>query len=170
MGYLPRLARGCQAGVITAGVVEASFFVLDLVRLRPLATPAALSGGGLGSPGFTLDLSSASGIMDVSFAASQLVMLSMVHFAAFAIAGCVAAVTFDWTRPGGLFRRLGVVAVLSFAALLATTGWSGSIVTLYSVGGGLIVGMNLFAAVVLGTVLRAASMPESEGRLASANG
>lgn len=160
MSLLSRLAKGCQAGVITAGIVESSFFVFDLVRLRPLSTPATLSGAGPGSPGFTLDLSSVSGLMDVSFAASQLVILSLVHFAAFAVAGCIASLSFDWSRPGGLVRRFTVVGLLSVAALLATTGLSGSLVALSSVGAGLVLGMNLFAAVLLGTILRAASMPE----------
>lgn len=161
MSVFSRVAKGAQAGAITAGVIEASFFVLDLVRLRPLATPAALSGVGLGPAGFTIDLTNSPGVVDALWAGYQISMLSLAHFAAFAVVGVVAALTFDWTRPGGM-GRFAAVAVSCVAAFYATVGWSGSIVALESVGGGVILGMNLLATLILGAVLRVASMPEPE--------
>jgi len=163
MGSYARAARGAEAGAITAGAVEVSFFVLDLVRLRPLATPATLSGAGVTPGNLSLDLTSASGAVDVMWAGYQISMLTLTHFAAFALAGVVASFVFDWTRPGGL-ERFGVLAAICSVALLATVIVSSSLVALGSIGLWTILAMMLAAPAILGSILRVLATPDAAHR------
>lgn len=63
MPVYDRALRGVEAGAIAAGMIEISFFVLDLVRLRPLATPGVLSGASVAPGGFEFELQSFSGVV-----------------------------------------------------------------------------------------------------------
>jgi len=161
MGVYARIARGAEAGAITAGAIEASFFVLDLVRLRPLATPATLSGVGVGPGSLSLDLTSASGVVGSLWATYQISMLTLAHFVAFALAGAVASLAFDWTRSGDL-TRFGVLAAICSVALLGTVTVGSSLVVLGSIGVWTIAAMMLMAPTILGLILRTLSMPELE--------
>jgi hypothetical protein len=165
MRLYARVARGAEAGAVTAGAIEASFFVLDLVRLRPLATPATLSGAGVSPGNLSLDLTGASGAVDLAFAAYQIGMLTLAHLAAFALAGVVASLAFDWRRPGGL-ERFGVLAAICSVALLATVMVSSSLVALGAIGGWTILGMLLAAPMLMGSILRVLATPEGGARAA----
>ena len=166
MSLYARVVRGAESGAITAGAIEASFFVLDLVRLRPLATPATMSGAGVSPGNMSLDLTNASGAVDAAFALYQIGMLTLAHFAAFALAGVVASLAFDWRQPGG-FERYGVLAAICSVALLATVIVSSSLVALGSIGAWTILGMLLAAPAVMGSILRVLSMPEAEPEAAA---
>jgi len=159
MGLRARVTQGAEAGAITAGAIEASFFVLDLVRLRPLGTPAMLSGAGLTPAGFSIDLAGIPGAVDAIWATYQISMLSLAHFLTFAAAGIVASLAFDWRRAGGL-ERYGLLAGLCAVALLATVTASSSMGALGSLGFGTVVGMLLIAPAILGSLLRVLAMPE----------
>jgi hypothetical protein len=155
-----RIARGAEAGALTAAAVEVSFFVLDLVRLRPLATSATLSGAGVSPAGLSLDLTSVSGAVEALWVAYQLSMLTLAHFAAFATAGVVASLAFDWRRAGGL-ERYGIVAALCALALLATVYLTSSMGALGTIGMWTILGMMLMAPAIMGAILRMVSLPEA---------
>jgi hypothetical protein len=159
MGFSARVARGAEAGAITAGAIEVSFFLLDLVRLRPLATPATLSGAGVSPGAPSLDLTNVSGMVEALWATYQISMLTLAHFIAFAVAGIVASFAFDWSRSGGI-RRFGVLAAICLVALLATVAFSSSVVALGSVGVWIVLGMVLFSPAILGSILRVLSMPD----------
>ena len=169
MGLYARVVRGAEAGAITAGAIEVSFFVLDLVRLRPLATPATLSGAGVSPGSVSVDLTNASGAVDAAFALYQIGMLTLAHFTAFALAGVVASLAFDWRRAGG-FERYGVLAAICSVALLATVIVSSSLVALGSIGAWTILGMLLAAPAVMGSILRVLSMPEGDGATPAGGG
>lgn len=148
MRFSRRIAEGAEAGAIAAATVEVSFFVLDLVRLHPLATPEALSGASLGPGGAALDLEGLSGVISVIWAGYQLLTLTFTHFVLFAFVGVVASLLFDWSRPGRLLR-FGFVALMCTLAFFATVGISGSLVALDTVGIGWVIAMNVLGAAAL---------------------
>ena len=162
MGFYARVARGAEAGAITAAAIEVSFFVLDLVRVRPLATPNRLSGAGVSPAGLSLDLSDAAGVVEALWIGYQISLLTLAHFAAFAVAGVIAAFAFDWRHAGGL-ERYGIVAGLCALALLATVLFSSSVGALGSIGLWMILGMMIVAPAILGSILRVLSTPEEHG-------
>lgn len=159
MSLRARVARGAEAGAITAAAVEVSFFLLDLVRLEPLATPATLAGAGVSPASLSLDLTSVSGAVEGLWVTYQLSMLTFAHFAAFAAAGVVTSLAFDWSRAGSL-ERFGIVAAICSLALLATVSFSSSVGALGAIGVWMILGMMLIAPAILGSVLRVLSTPD----------
>ena len=63
MSKFRRAVRGAQAGAFAAAGVALAFFVLDLVRLQPLATPGFLSGAVLAPAGLQWDLTGMSDLI-----------------------------------------------------------------------------------------------------------
>ncbi len=161
MGIFGRALRGAEAGALAALGVALSFFVLDLIRLQPLATPGALSGAAFGPAGFQWDLTSFSGLVVGLSTAFRIATFTVLHFLAFALVGVLASFLFDWKRRVGL-KSLLAVAVLCTAAFSATAAVSGSVVVLESLGPVAVVAVNLFAAILLVGYLRLADMPEPE--------
>ena len=159
MSKLGRAVRGAQAGAIAAAGVALSFFVLDLIQLQPLATPGALSGAVYGPAGFDWDLTSVSGLLAGLSIAYRIATFTILHFLTFALVGVFASLQFDWKHRVGL-KPLLAVAVLCTLAFSGTVAASGSVVALESLGPVTIVGMNLFAAILLVGFLRLANMPE----------
>ena len=159
MGTYDRAVRGAQAGAIAAGGIALSFFVLDLIRFQPLATPGALSGAVLGPAGFELDLTSMSGLVAGLSTAYRIATFTILHFLAFALVGVLASLLFDWKHLAGL-KRLLAVAALCTAAFYGTVTVSGSVVALESMGPGTVVAVNLFAAILVVGYLHLANMPE----------
>ncbi len=155
MGKYDRAVRGAQAGAIAAGGIALSFFVLDLIRFQPLATPGAV----LGPAGFELDLTSMSGLVAGLSTAYRIATFTVLHFLAFALVGVLASLLFDWKHLAGL-KRLLAVAALCTAAFYGTVAVSSSVVALESVGPGTVVAVNLFAAILLVGYLHLANMPE----------
>jgi len=156
-----RVARGAEAGAIAAATVEASFFVLDAVRLQPLATPGALSGASLGPGGGALNLGDLSGVLSALWTSYQVLTLTATHFILFALVGVAASLLFDWSKPGRIVR-FGFVALLCTLAFFLTVAISGSTVALDSVGLGWVVAMNLLGAAALAGGLRLVSTSGSE--------
>lgn len=153
MNAYRRAVWGAEAGAIAAGTLELSFFILDLVRLQPLATPVVLSGMLPGPSGFVLDVTSASAVVDVVWAGYQIGLLTVVHFVTFGLVGVVVSLLFDWRQPFEAKRLLALAALCSIA-FFGTVAISGSIVALDSVGLVPVLGTNLLAAAVLGGSLR----------------
>jgi len=153
MGAYRRAVQGAEAGAIAAAALEISFFLLDLIRLEPLATPVVLAGVLPGPNGVVVDLTSFSGVIEGLWVASQLGMLTVVHFLTFGLVGVVASLLFDWSQPLEA-KRLLVLATLCSAAFFGTVALSSSVVALDSVGLLPVLGTNVLAAAVLGGSLR----------------
>lgn len=169
MGTYRRVVEGAEAGAIAAAVVELSFFVLDLVRLQPLATPAALSGVVPGPNGILVDLSSFAGVVDGMFASYQIGVLTAVHFLTFGLVGVVVSLLFDWRQPLEA-KRLLLLATLCSAAFFGTVAASSSVMALDAVGLLPVLGANVLAAVVLGGTLRLVCMVGPDVEELSAGG
>lgn len=163
MGAYRRAVLGAEAGAIAAASLEVSFFLLDLVRLRPLATPVVLAGVLPGPSGVVVDMTNFSGVLDALWVVFQLGELTFVHFFAFCVVGIVVSLLFDWRQPLEA-KRLLLLAVLCAGAFFATVAVAGSLVSLNSVGWIPIFGANVLAAAILGGALRfvAVSAPTEE--------
>lgn len=153
MGFYRRAAWGAQAGAIAAATLEVSFFLLDLVRLEPLATPVALAGVLPGPGGLVVDLTSFGGVADGIYAAYQIGLLTAVHFLTFGLVGVLVSLLFDWRQPFEA-KRLLVLVTLCSAAFFVTVAVSSSTVTLDTVGWLPVLGANMVAAATLGGSLR----------------
>lgn len=161
MGTYRRAVLGAEAGAIAAASLEVSFFLLDLVRLQPLATPVELAGVMPGPTGIVLDLTSFSGVVDALWAIYQLGTLTFVHFLAFCLVGVVVSLLFDWRQPFEAMRLL-LLAALCAGAFFATVALVGSVLSLGSVGWVPIFAANLLAAAILGGSLRLVAGAEAE--------
>lgn len=153
MGTYRRAIWGAEAGAIAAGTLELSFFILDLVRLEPLATPGALAGVLPGPGGLVVDLTNFAGIADGVWAGYQIGLLTAVHFLTFGFVGVVVSLLFDWRQPFEAMRLLAL-AVLCSTAFFATVAVSGSLVSIDSVGWLPVVLANVLAAAAMGGGLR----------------
>jgi len=153
MGIYRRAVWGAEAGAIAAATLELSFFVLDLVRLEPLATPVVLSGILPGPGGVVVDLTSLSGLIDLLWGGYQLTLLTAVHFVTFGLVGAAVSLLFDWRQPFEA-KRLLALATLCSAAFFGTVAVSGSLVALDTVGLLPILATNVLAAAALGGSLR----------------
>jgi hypothetical protein len=158
MGAYRRALLGAEAGAIAAAALEGSFFLLDLIRLQPLATPVVLAGVLPGPSLFVLDLSSYSGIANAGWAAYQIGMLTVVHFVSFGVVGVAVSLLFDWRQPLEA-KRLLLLATLCSLAFFGAVSVTGSVVALDSVGLLPILGTNVLAAAVLGGSLRLVATP-----------
>jgi len=165
MSKFGRALKGAEAGAIAAAGVALSFFVLDLMRFQPLATPGALSGAVYGPAGFDWDLSSVSGLLAGLSVAFRIATFTVLHFLAFALVGVFAALRFDWKHWTG-FKPLLAVAALCTVAFTATAAFSatvsglGLVVALEALGPVVIVGVNFLAATLLVGYLRLVHMPD----------
>jgi len=166
MGTYNRAVAGAEAGAFAAVSLEVSFFLLDAVRLTPLATPLALSGA-VPSPGeFFIDLTSVSGVLAALWMVYQVLKLTAIHLVTFGSLGVVLALLFDWSQPLR-FARVAAVTLLCMAAFFFTSALSGPVVALSAVGWPLVLGMNLLAAMILIGCLRLVSVPKAVARSAT---
>lgn len=156
-----RAIPGAGAGLFAAGLVAASFFVLDLIRLQPFATPGALSGAFPGPAGYAWDFTSLSGLVAVVGAAFQIATFTLLHFLAFSMAGVLVSFFFDGKNLAGLKPLLAATALCT-AAFYGTVAASSSLVAVRSVGPVVVVSVNFFAAILMVGYLRLAAMPEPE--------
>ncbi len=167
MSKFGRAVQGAEAGAIAAAGVALLFFVLDLMRLQPLATPGALSGAVYGPAGFEWDLSSVSGLLAGLSMAYQIATFTLLHFLAFALVGVLAALRFDWKHWGGFKPVLAVAALCTMAftatvVISATVSGLGLVVAFGALRPVVVVGVNLLAALLLVGYLRLANMPDPE--------
>ena len=82
---------GIQAGLLAGATVVGFFFLFDLVRLQPLATPIALSARVLGPSTLAIDAPVISQLVSVTVFAANILALTLLHFLAFTILGVGAA-------------------------------------------------------------------------------
>jgi hypothetical protein len=165
MNLLKRAGLGAEAGAIAAGGVAVFFFVFDLLRLDPLATPGALSGSTVGPGSISIDLTSLAGVAAALVTAADLAALTTVHLLTFSAAGAFAALLFDWGRGGGPTRGLAILGI-SAAAFYGTVVWSDVLGLLDTAGWGTMASIVLIAAVLLAGSLRIAFMPTPEDEVA----
>ncbi len=161
MDIFGRAIRGAEAGAIAAAGVALSFFVLDLIQFQPLGTPGALSGSVFGPAGMEWDLTTMSGLLAGLTTAYRIATFTVVHFLSFALVGVLASFLFDWKHGAGL-KPLLAVGVLCTAAFSATVAGAGSVGALESLQPVTVVGVSLFAALLLVAYLRLTAMPEPE--------
>lgn len=161
MDLYRRVVRGAGAGLFAAGLVAASFFVLDLIRLQPFATPGALSGAFLGPTGYAWDFTSLSGLVAVVGVTYQIATFTLLHFLAFSLAGVLVSLFFDREHLAGLKPLLAATALCT-VAFYGTVAVASSLVAVRSVGPVLVVSVNFFAAILMVGYLRLAAMPEPE--------
>lgn len=110
----PVLARGAINGLIGAGVVAAWFFVLDLAGGNPFRTPAAL-GSAL--------LLGASGPGEIVVTFGLVAVYTVVHVAAFVVAGVVfVALAEQVERVPAMALLVLLTAILLEGLFLATIG------------------------------------------------
>jgi hypothetical protein len=166
MSVYSRAVAGAEAGAFAAVSLEVSFFLLDAVRLTPLATPLALSGA-VPSPGeFFVDLTSVSGGLAALWMVYQVLKLTALHLVAFGSLGVFLALFFDWSQPLRL-GRMAAVTLLCIMAFYFTAAVSGPVVALDVIGLPLVIGMNLLGAMILMGCLRLVSSPGAVAQSAS---
>ncbi len=158
MALLRQVGIGVQAGLLAAGVVATTFFVADLARLAPLATPIALSGGILGSAATTFDspflLSS---VAIVSFG-GHLAAITLVHLLSFAALGALAVLVCHACHAPLNALTAALYGLVVFSLVFYTATWltnAASVVELPSLGSVLLV--NLLAGAVMGGYCQLAS-------------
>ena len=161
MDTFGRAIRGAEAGAIAAAGVALSFFVLDLIQFQPLGTPGALSGAVFGPAGLEWDLTTMAGLLAGLTTAYRIATFTVVHFLSFALVGVLASFLFDWSHGAGL-KPLLAVGVLCTVAFSATVAGAGSVGALESLRPVTVVGVSLFAALLLVAYLRLTAMPEPE--------
>ena len=157
-----RAIRGAVGGLVAAGLVVVSFFVLDLLRLQPFATSGALSGAFYGPAGYAWDFTSVSGLIAVVGVAYQIVTFTLLHFLAFSMAGVLVSLLFQENNLAGL-KPLLVATTLCTGALYGTVAAASSLVAVRSIGPLVMVSVMVCAAFLLVGYLRLAAMPEPEG-------
>ena len=81
---------GIRAGLLGGFAVAAFFFLLDLARLEPLATPFALGTTLLGPFGSAIETPVLAELVSVTAFAGNLLALTLLHFLAFSLLGISA--------------------------------------------------------------------------------
>ena len=85
-----RTKVGIQAGLLAGASIMVLFFLMDLIRLQPLATPLALGGHFFGPNGPFLDTPILSQLLAVTLFAGNLLTLTLLHFLFFSFLGVSA--------------------------------------------------------------------------------
>ncbi len=137
----PIIRQGLVAGIIGAVVVAVWFLIVDSIAGRPLFTPAALG---------SAILNGASGVPGVEFSVATIVGYTLIHIAAFLLAGVLVStlVTQAERAPYLVFGMILLLVIFEtfFIAMVAMLGtWLMQELAWWSV----LVG-NLLAAVSMG--------------------
>jgi hypothetical protein len=85
-----RTKVGIQAGLLAGASIVVLFFLLDLVRLQPLATPLAFGGHLFGPNGPFLDTPVLSQLVAITQFAGNIFTLTILHFLVFSFLGVSA--------------------------------------------------------------------------------
>jgi hypothetical protein len=104
---------GIQAGLLAGASIVVLFFLLDLVRFQPLASPLALGGRLFGPSGPALDTPVLSQLVSITMFAGSLLTLTILHFLAFSLLG-VSAVW--WCEECGIRLNLATGALYGIMA------------------------------------------------------
>jgi hypothetical protein len=137
----PVVARGLVTGLIGAIAVAAWFFVLDLAAGAPLRTPAAL-GSAL--------LLGAAGPAEVAVSLGLVATYTVVHFAAFAVAGLVLVALAEQVERAPAMALLVVLAGIVLEGLVVATLATGAEWALGTLGWWSVVVGNLIAVLAMG--------------------
>ncbi len=148
---------GVQAGLLAGTVVAATFFVADLARLAPLATPTALSCSFLGSCDVVLSPLVVESVTIISLG-GRLVALTLLHLLVFSALGAGVVAVCHYSRvplnvlTGALYGLVACSVVFYTAIWLSNAT---TVVALPSLGSILLV--NLLAGAVMGGYFQLAS-------------
>jgi len=137
----PVVMRGLVTGLVGAVVVAAWFFVRDLVAGAPLHTPAAL-GSAL--------LLGAAGPADVSVSLGLVATYTVVHFAAFVVAGVALVALAEHVERVPAMAFLVVLAFIVLEALVVATLAVGAEWVLGTIGWWSVAVGNLLAVLAMG--------------------
>jgi hypothetical protein len=137
----PLVARGLVTGLIGAIAVAAWFFVLDLAAGAPLRTPAAL-GSAL--------LLGAAGPAEVAVTFGLVATYTVVHFAAFAVAGIVLVALAEQVERAPAMALLVVLAGIVLEGLVVATLAAGAEWVLGTLGWWSVVVGNIIAVLAMG--------------------
>lgn len=161
MDVRTRVSQGIHAGLLAGVAVALFFFVADLIRLEPLATPLALQRSFLGPGGSPIDLPVVAEVAAVGAFAVRLLAFTIVHLLTFAVLGAGAGLVLLGRKPGacaltGAFYGLVVCSLVFYGSILVT---GAHLVT--AVPGVLpVAGANLAAGAVMGAYLGLAPRPD----------
>jgi len=149
---------GVQAGLLAGTVVAAIFFVADLARLAPLATPVALSCSFLLSCEMSFDTPFVVESVTIISLGGRLAALTLLHLLVFAALGAGAVVVSQACRvpmnalTGALYGLVACTVVFYTAFWLSNAT---TVIALPSLGSILLV--NLLAGAVMGGYFQLAS-------------
>ncbi len=148
---------GVQAGLLAGTVVAATFFVADLARLAPLATPTALSCSFLGSCDVVLSPLVVESVTMISLG-GRLAALTLLHLLVFSALGAGVVALCHYSRvplnalTGALYGLVACSLVFYTAIWLSNAATA---IELPSLGSILLV--NLLAGAVMGGYFQLAS-------------
>ncbi len=148
---------GVQAGLLAGTVVAATFFVADLARLAPLATPTALSCSFLGSCDVVLSPLVVESVTIISIG-GRLAALTLLHLLVFSALGAGVVALCHYSRvplnalTGALYGLVACSLVFYTAIWLSNAATA---IELPSLGSILLV--NLLAGAVMGGYFQLAS-------------
>ncbi len=148
---------GVQAGLLAGTVVAATFFVADLARLAPLATPTALSCSFLGSCDVVLSPLVVESVTIISLG-GRLAALTLLHLLVFSALGAGVVALCHYSRvplnalTGALYGLVACSLVFYTAIWLSNAATA---IELPSLGSILLV--NLLAGAVMGGYFQLAS-------------
>lgn len=137
----PVLARGLVTGLIGAIAVAVWFFVLDLAAGAPLRTPAALG---------SLLLLGAAGPAEVTVSFGLVATYTVVHFAAFVVAGVVLVALAEQVERAPAMALLVVLAGIVLEGLVVGTLAVGAEWVLGTLGWWSVVVGNLISVLAMG--------------------
>lgn len=137
----PLLTRGVVTGLIGAGAVAVFFFFVDLITRHPFATPGAL-GSAL--------LFGASNNEAIDFTMGIVAAYTVIHVAAFAVAGVVFVAIAEQIERSPSFLLLALLTVIVLEAGVATLLAQGAQWVMGSDGAWLTLIANLLAVASMG--------------------
>ena len=151
MGKPRCVTVGIQAGLLGGFAVAALFFLLDLARLEPLATPYALGTTLLGPSSLAIDAPVLSELVAIVAFAGNLLAFTLLHFLAFSLLGIGAV----WgCEECGISLNIGTGAlfglVICSLVFYGCVALGGGHVLAASPGPMSVAGGNLFAGAVMG--------------------
>jgi hypothetical protein len=142
---------GIQGGLMAGAAVLVLFFLFDLARLHPLATPFSLSAQLLGPRGPTLDMPVISQVLAVIVFAGNLLSLTILHFLAFSFLGVGAVLGCENCRlPLNVGTGALLGATVGSGAYYACMALFGDHVLAGSPGIPSVLAANLVAGALLG--------------------
>ncbi len=149
---------GVQAGLLAGTVVAATFFVADLARLAPLATPTALSCSFLGPCKMSFDTPFVVESVTVISLGGRLAALTLLHLLVFSALGVGVVALCHYSRVPLNALTGALYGLVACSVVFYTAIWfsnAATVIALPSLGSILLV--NLLAGAVMGGYFQLAS-------------